>query len=139
MVAERNRAIRFLVGCVVLVATGLACTAQGAGKQAFENFVRPALRLLQGDARPDRPRVRARVVGALSGAKDRRHFARVRVTYGEDGYNAREVGPAGSGNLRSMVEANGLAIVHEGRRRVEAGETVEVMLLGAPESETGAV
>ncbi|MFN8177031.1 MAG: gephyrin-like molybdotransferase Glp [bacterium] len=106
---------------------------------AFENFVRPVLRLLQGDARPDRPRIRARVVGALSGAKDRRHFARVRVAYGEHGYSAREVGPGGSGNLRSMVEANGLAVVHEGRGRVEAGETVEVMLLGAPESETDAV
>ena len=34
MVSEHCRMIRFLVGCVVLVATGLACTAQGAGKQA---------------------------------------------------------------------------------------------------------
>jgi molybdopterin molybdotransferase len=106
---------------------------------AFENFVRPSLRLLQGDATPDRPRICARVVGALSGAKDRRHFARVRVAYGEDGYSAREVGPAGSGNLRSMVEANGLAIVHEGRKKVEAGEIVEVMLLGAAETEGGTV
>jgi mannan endo-1,4-beta-mannosidase len=40
MSSEHCRMIRFLVGCVVLVAIGLACTAQGAGKQAFENFVR---------------------------------------------------------------------------------------------------
>ena len=39
MVSERLRMIRFLVGCVVLVAICLACTARGAGKQAFENFV----------------------------------------------------------------------------------------------------
>ena len=40
MVLERSRMSRFLAGCVVLVALCLACTAQGADKQAFENFVR---------------------------------------------------------------------------------------------------
>jgi mannan endo-1,4-beta-mannosidase len=44
MFSERShghsRMIRFLVGGVVLVAIGLVCTVRGAGKQAFENFVR---------------------------------------------------------------------------------------------------
>jgi len=35
-----SRMIRFLVGCVVFVVMCLAGTAQGAEKQAFENFVR---------------------------------------------------------------------------------------------------
>ena len=40
MVSERSRMTRFLAGCVVLVALCLTCTAQGADKQGFENFVR---------------------------------------------------------------------------------------------------
>jgi len=44
MLAERlrecSRTIRFLIGCVALVGMCFACTAEGAGKQAFENFVR---------------------------------------------------------------------------------------------------
>lgn len=102
---------------------------------AFENFVRPALRRLQGDAHPERARVLARVEERFSGSGDRRHFARVRLAYGPDGYRVREVGPRGSGNLFSMVMANGLAIVPEGRKLVEAGETVEVIVLGAAETD----
>jgi hypothetical protein len=40
MASERLRVIRFLVGCVVLVAACLAGMAQGASQQGFENFVR---------------------------------------------------------------------------------------------------
>jgi molybdopterin molybdotransferase len=101
----------------------------------FENFVRPVLRMLQGDARPDRPRVRARLLEPIRGAENRRHFARVRVACGPDGFVAREVRPLGSGNLRSMVHANGLAIVQEGQAVAQAGEPVAVMLLGPPDPE----
>jgi molybdopterin molybdotransferase len=101
----------------------------------FENFVRPVLRILQGDARPDRPRARARLLEPMRGAESRRHFARVRVACAEGGFVAREVRPLGSGNLRSMVHANGLAIVPEGRAVAEAGESVAVMLLGPPDPE----
>jgi molybdopterin molybdotransferase len=101
----------------------------------FENFVRPVLRILQGDGRPDRPRVQARLLDAIRGAESRRHFARVRVACDQGGFVAREVRPLGSGNLRSMVHANGLAIVPEGRAIAEAGESVIVMLLGPPDPE----
>jgi len=101
----------------------------------FENFVRPTLRILQGDAAPDRPRVSARVLDTIRGPEDRRHFARVRVRVEGSGFVAREVGPPGSGNLRSMVHANGLAIVPEGRAAAEAGESVTVVLLQAPDPE----
>ncbi len=96
---------------------------------AFENFVRPTLRRLQGDASPERPRIRARVAGQLKGPKDRRHFARVRCTIELDGPVVREVGPHGSGNLRSMLNANALAIVPEGIARLDEGATVEVVRL----------
>jgi molybdopterin molybdotransferase len=100
----------------------------------FENFVRPALRRMQGDPRPDRPRVQAVLEQAVSGPADRRHFARVRLSWGPGGFRAGEVRPHGSGNLRSMVHANALAVLPEGRDRADAGEAVEVVLLGEPDA-----
>jgi molybdopterin molybdotransferase len=102
---------------------------------AFENFVRPALLGLQGSLRPLRTPVSARTETVLSGPEDRRHFARVRVFRRGDALAVREVGPHGSGNLRSMANANGLAIVPEGVARREVGEWVEVRLLGEPDPE----
>lgn len=101
---------------------------------AFENFARPSLRALQGDRAPERPRVFARLVSAISGPEDRRHFARVRLQHDGVQWTALEVGPRGSGNLRSMVVANALAILPEGRGRAEAGESLEVMALGPLEA-----
>jgi molybdopterin molybdotransferase len=102
---------------------------------AFENFVRPTLRRLQGDPRPERDRMRARVRGELAGPEDRRHFARVIWSRGRRGPVVREVGPHGSGNLRSMARANGLAVLPEGVARRDEGDEVEVMVLGRPEPE----
>ena len=104
---------------------------------AFENFVRPTLLRLQGAARPERTVLRAVAETPLEGPEDRRHFARVRVFRRGDGLAVREVGPHGSGNLRSMANANGLAIVPEGVRRREPGERVDVRLLGEPGSVAG--
>jgi molybdopterin molybdotransferase len=100
---------------------------------SFENFVRPLLRRLEGDARPGRPRVRAVLSDPVRGPRDRRHFARVRLAWGRDGFIAAEVRPHGSGNLRSMAGANALAVLPEGIDRLERGETAEVMMLGEPD------
>lgn len=104
---------------------------------SFENFVRPLLRRLEGDTRPERPRVRALLADPVRGPKDRRHFARVRLTWRPEGFVAEEVHPHGSGNLRSMANANALAVVPEGVERIERGETVEVMMLGEPDAWDG--
>jgi mannan endo-1,4-beta-mannosidase len=40
MASDRFRMIRFLAGCIVLAVLCFGCTAQGAGKQAFDNFIR---------------------------------------------------------------------------------------------------
>jgi molybdopterin molybdotransferase len=101
---------------------------------AFENFVRPTLRRLQGDRRPERLRVRARLDGELTGPKDRRHFARVRLRWSDNGFRVAEVRPHGSGNLRSMVNANALAVLPEGRDRAEAGAWVDVMVISDPDA-----
>jgi molybdopterin molybdotransferase len=97
---------------------------------AFENFVRPTLRRLQGDRYPDPLRLWARLSGTLRAPRDRRHFARVRLIHEPDGPRIEEVVPHGSGNLRSMVRANALAIVPEGVDRVDDGATVEVVVIG---------
>jgi molybdopterin molybdotransferase len=97
---------------------------------SFECFVRPLLRRMQGDRFPDRPRIRAKLSSSLRGAGPRRHFARVQLRPDGESFVAVEVGPKGSGNLRSMVHANGLAVIPEGTELMSAGSTVEVMLLG---------
>jgi molybdopterin molybdotransferase len=96
---------------------------------SFENFVRPLLLLQQGALVHERPRVRARLLGAIVGPVERRHFARAWATVSEDGVTVREVGPLGSGNLRSMVRANALAVLPEGKGRAEEGEWLETMLI----------
>ncbi|NNE43324.1 MAG: molybdopterin molybdenumtransferase MoeA, partial [Gemmatimonadetes bacterium] len=104
---------------------------------AFENFVRPTLRRLQGLTDPGRARVHAVMAARISGPVDRRHFARVRVSWDGRRFVADEVRPHGSGNLRSMVNANALAVLREGTAAAEAGETVEVILLGLPDGARG--
>ncbi|MBZ0266783.1 molybdopterin molybdenumtransferase MoeA, partial [bacterium] len=97
---------------------------------AFGNFVRPALGRLHGITDVRRPRVTAIAETDLAGPEDRRHFARVQLVWDGHGWRAGEVGPHGSGNLRSLVNANALAVLPEGVRRVAAGDPVEVILLG---------
>jgi molybdopterin molybdotransferase len=62
---------------------------------------------------------------------------RVIVSRQEDGYHARTTGEQGSGVLTSMAKANGLAIVPEGTRYVEAGTELPVQMLDWSEG-TGA-
>jgi molybdopterin molybdotransferase len=94
----------------------------------FELFVRPALLRLGGHARLYRPMVRARAEAPIANPGRRRGYLRVTLSVGEDsGYRARLTGSQSSGILRSMVAADGLAIV-PGDTTVEAGGAVPVML-----------
>jgi molybdopterin molybdotransferase len=95
----------------------------------FELFVRPALLRLGGHARLLRPIVQARAEAPIANPGRRRGYLRVTLSVGEDnGYRARLTGDQSSGILRSMVAADGLAVV-PGDTRVEAGGTVPVLLL----------
>jgi molybdopterin molybdotransferase len=98
---------------------------------SFECFVRGALRRMQGDASPERGRVHARLAHDVRGAGARRHFPRVTLRATESGLVASEVGPHGSGNLRSMVHAQALAIVPEGTDVLRQGTIVQVIVLDA--------
>jgi len=95
----------------------------------FELFVRPALLRLGGHARIQRPVVQAHAEAPIANPGRRRGYLRVVLSVGGDGgYRARVTGGQSSGILRSMVAADGLAVV-PGDTTVEVGATVPVILL----------
>jgi molybdenum cofactor synthesis domain-containing protein len=97
---------------------------------SFEVFVRPALRRLQGDARPERPRVRVALAAPITPSPDRPEYQRVMVRQEGGRLVARSTGAQGSSRLLSLHGANGLLLVPPGERRYEAGEELEALLTG---------
>jgi molybdopterin molybdotransferase len=97
----------------------------------FELFVRPVLRRLGGHRVLARPRARARALEAIDNPGSRPGYLRVRLEplAGEPGaLGARPTGEQGSGILRSMLLADGLAIVPGDSQIPKDGE-VDVILL----------
>ena len=94
----------------------------------FELFVRPALLRIGGQARLDRPVITARALSRIDNPGRRRGYLRVTLTGDSGGYGARLTGDQSSGILRSMVAADGLAVV-PGNTTIEAGADVRVLLL----------
>jgi len=99
---------------------------------SFEQFARPAILKMLGFQDLDKPTVRARLDEDLTNS-GRRGFVRVVVAKREGRYHARVTGEQGSGVLTSMARANGLAVIREGLRFVEAGSEVDVQMLDWPE------
>ncbi len=96
----------------------------------FELFVAPALRRMGGEARLGRPVVTARALSPIDNPGRRRGYLRVTLTREAGGYGARLTGDQSSGILRSMVAADGLAVV-PGNTTIGPGGEVEVILLRA--------
>jgi len=94
----------------------------------FELFVRPALRRMEGADVIDRPRLRARALEPIANPGSRRGYLRVILTPDAQGYGARLTGDQGSAILRSMVLADGLAVVAPDTT-IAAGESVDVIVL----------
>ena len=94
----------------------------------FELFVRPALLKMGGHTRLFRPRVRARAAQAIDNPGIRRGYLRVRLSGEGPDVLARSTGDQGSGILRSMLLADGLAVVAPDTR-IGPGQSVEVILL----------
>jgi len=99
---------------------------------SFEQFARPAILKMLGHRDFTKPAVRAIIDEALM-SSGRRGYVRVVVTRRDGRYHARATGEQGSGVLTSMVKANGLAVIPEGRGGVEAGSELEVQMLDWPE------
>jgi len=101
----------------------------------FENFVRPALRVMAGHRTLWRPRVRARLRHDLRHATERTEFQRAVVT-AEDGIHwAETTGLQVSGRLKSLVGANAFLELPADRSRFARGDEVVAILISQPEVE----
>jgi molybdopterin molybdotransferase len=98
----------------------------------FELFVRPAIRGMAGHALPFRRTVAVRAAEPIALRPTLQHFLRAVVSDPGTGPEARLTGPQGSGILTSMVRANALLVVDEGRHEVAFGETLPALLLQDP-------
>ena len=94
----------------------------------FELFVRPALLKMSGRQHLHRPRVKARALARIENPGARRGYLRVTLVRDGAGLGARLTGEQGSAILRSMILADGLAVL-EGDTTVEHGQFVEVIVL----------
>jgi molybdopterin molybdotransferase len=95
----------------------------------FLAFVRPALLRMMGSNAPAPVLLRAKSVEALRKKAGRTEYQRGFVSTAPDGrLQVSAAGNQGSGVLRSMVEANGLIVLHHHQGNVEAGEEVDVMM-----------
>ncbi|MHB8708426.1 MAG: molybdopterin molybdotransferase MoeA [Desulfuromonadales bacterium] len=95
----------------------------------FEMFVRPALRQLQGIAPVIPPFARAVLAEPVRKRPERVMFLRVQVRTEEGRLVVSSSGDQNTGILRTMVRANGIAVLRESRDHFEAGEEVDVLLL----------
>jgi molybdopterin molybdotransferase len=95
----------------------------------FLAFVRPALLRMMGCTNAPPPLLRARSEEAIRKKAGRTEYQRGVVTTGPDGsLRVRTTGNQGSGVLSSMVQANGLIVLHHGQGNVAAGDPVDVMM-----------
>lgn len=94
----------------------------------FELFVRPALLRMSGARLVHRARLQARALEAIHNPGSRRGYLRVTLSAERDGFGARLTGDQGSAILRSMVLADGLAVVPPASS-IPPGGNVEVMVL----------
>ena len=95
----------------------------------FELFVRPAIRKMQGHARPFRRTVPVTLTEPITLGPRLRHYLRAIVEEGK----ARLTGPQGSGILTSMARANALLIVPADLPAVPAGTELRALILDDPQ------
>jgi molybdopterin molybdotransferase len=95
----------------------------------FLAFVRPALLRMMG-ARVTQPvLLKARSAEAMRKKPGRTEYQRGIVTRSADGgLEVRTTGNQGSGVLSSMVQANGLVVLHHAQGNVAPGDAVDVMM-----------
>jgi molybdopterin molybdotransferase len=94
---------------------------------AFEVFVRPALDQMRG--LPPRPRAYGRLGETIGHKPERRTYLRARARAENGDTVVYPVSVQGTGQISSLMQANTLAIIPEGRDRVESGEVVEIVPL----------
>lgn len=95
----------------------------------FLAFVRPALLRMMGCTAAQPPLLRARSAEPIRKKPGRTEYQRGMVSSAPDGQlQVRTTGNQGSGVLSSMVQANGLIVLHHDQASVAAGDEVDVMM-----------
>ena len=95
----------------------------------FLAFVRPALLRMMGCQSCAPVMLKARSLENLRKKPGRTEYQRGTVSTAADGsLQVRTTGNQGSGVLRSMVEANGLIVLHHTQGNVNVGDEVDVMM-----------
>jgi len=95
----------------------------------FLAFVRPALLRMMGCCAGPPPLLKARSEEPIRKKAGRTEYQRGIVTTAADGsLQVRTTGSQGSGVLSSMVQANGLIVLHHAQGNVAAGDAVDVMM-----------
>ena len=95
----------------------------------FLAFVRPALLRLMGSSALLPPLLKAYSMEPLRKKPGRTEYQRGTVSTAADGsLTVKTTGNQGSGVLSSMVQANGLIVLHHGQGDVATGEPVDVMM-----------
>ena len=95
----------------------------------FLAFVRPALLRMMGSTEAATPLLKARSLAPLRKKAGRTEYQRGIVSQtSEGGLQVSAIGNQGSGVLSSMVQANGLIVLHHSQGNVGAGDEVDVMM-----------
>lgn len=95
----------------------------------FLAFVRPALLKMMGCQAAPAPLLRARSLEPMRKKPGRTEYQRGRVSTAPDGtLQVCTTGNQGSGVLSSMVQGNGLIVLHHSQGNVAVGDEVDVMM-----------
>jgi len=97
----------------------------------FEQFVRPALLKMMGHQRVIEPLVRAVMQETIKKKPGRVQFLRVRVAKDGQRLVASSSGDQNTGILRTLLRANGIAVLPADREQLASGEGVDVQLTAA--------
>lgn len=96
---------------------------------AFEELVRPALLKMMGHRKVLRPLARVVLKEGFDKKPGRVHFVRVRLERRDGALFASSAGRQDTGILRTMVEADGIAVLPADSGPVPAGATVDVQII----------
>jgi molybdopterin molybdotransferase len=95
----------------------------------FYHFVRGALLHMMGRGDTDLPLVRVKSQSAIRKKPGRTEYQRGTLEQKNGEWTVRLTGAQGSGILRSMSEANCFVVLHHEQGSVNAGDSVDVMLM----------
>ncbi len=95
----------------------------------FLAFVRPALLRMMGSTAQPAPLLKAKSLETLRKKVGRTEYQRGFVSSADDGtLHVRTTGNQGSGVLSSMVQGNGLIVLHHEQGNVAVGDEVDVLM-----------